>query len=89
MGAAKGLGLDQLAAALFGPPIITLMDADLSHGVVIARAPAGQGGNIVNRLYSEHGIAGAATGGIRLCPTIYNTTAHVQRAIFGLTDLMA
>ncbi len=72
-----------------GLQLVTPMDAALSHGVCIARAPAGQGGSIANRLYTEHGIAIAATGGVRLCPTIYNTEAHIDRAITGLAALMA
>lgn len=72
-----------------GLPLVTPMDPDLSHGVCIGRVPSGQGGAINNRLYNEFGIAGAATGGIRLCPTIYNTTGHVDRAIDGLSKILA
>lgn len=73
-----GLGLD----------LVTPMSQSLSHGVCITRAPQGQGGNISNRLYDEYGIAGAATGGVRLCPTIYNTEAHIDRAVAGLREIM-
>lgn len=71
-----------------GLRLVTPMSPELSHGVCITRAPSGQGGSISGRLYSEHGIAGAATGGVRLCPTIYNTTNHIDRAITGLGALM-
>jgi hypothetical protein len=64
------------------------MDPELSLGVCITRTPAGQGGAIANRLYTEHGIAGAATGGLRLCPTVYNSLEHVDRAIAGVKALM-
>ncbi|MEQ8953430.1 MAG: aminotransferase class V-fold PLP-dependent enzyme [Gammaproteobacteria bacterium] len=76
-----------IAAA--GIDLFTPMEESLSHGVCIARAPAGQGGTIANRLYTEYGIAGAATGGVRLCPTVYNTPEHINRAVAGLTALMA
>ena len=72
-----------------GIELVTPLSADLSHGVCIARAPVGQGGNISNRLYNEYGIACAATGGVRLCPTIYNTLQHVDRAITGIAALLA
>ncbi len=72
-----------------GIELVTPMKEELSHGVCIARAPAGQGGTISNRLYTEYGIAGAATGGMRLCPTVYNTMDHIDRAIAGVTALMA
>jgi len=76
-------GIDAL-----GLPLVTAMDPRLSFGVCIVQAPAGQGGVLSNRLYAEHGIAGAGTGGLRLCPAIYNTTDHVDRAIAGISALM-
>jgi len=42
---------------------------------------------MVKRMYDEFGIAGAATGGFRLCPHIYNTTEHIQRASAGLSEM--
>jgi len=72
-----------------GLELITPLDSALSFGVCITRAPSGQSGRISNALYTEHGIAGAATGGVRLCPTIYNTTEHIDRALAGLANLMA
>lgn len=71
-----------------GLNLVTPMDPALSFGVVITEAPRGRGSEISNRLYTEHGIAGASTGGVRLCPTIYNTEAHIDRAIDGLRALM-
>ncbi len=72
-----------------GLQLVTPLNEDLSHGVCITRVPAGQGGAINNRLYSEFGIAGAPTGGSRLCPTIYNTVEHIERAVEGLTTILA
>ena len=40
--------------------------------------------DVFNRLYDEFGIAGSTTGGLRLCPHIYNTAEHVERAIRGI-----
>ncbi|MEQ8314213.1 MAG: aminotransferase class V-fold PLP-dependent enzyme [Gammaproteobacteria bacterium] len=71
-----------------GLELLTPHAPELSHGVCITRAEPGTGGTISNRLYTEFGIAGAATGGVRLCPTIYNTAAHVDRAVEGLTTIM-
>lgn len=76
-----------IAAA--GHELVTPMDPALSFGVCITKAPPGQGGRISNALYTEHGIAAAATGGIRLCPTIYNTVEHVDRAVAGVNALLA
>lgn len=72
-----------------GHELVTPMDPELSFGVCIAKAPQGQGGRISNALYTDYGIACAATGGIRICPTIYNTIEHVDRAIAGVNALLA
>ncbi|MDT8427568.1 MAG: aminotransferase class V-fold PLP-dependent enzyme [Pseudomonadales bacterium] len=71
-----------------GLELLTPLGAELSFGVCIAKAPSDRAGQISNALYTEYGIAGAATGGIRLCPAIYNTFAHVDRAVAGVSALM-
>lgn len=72
-----------------GHELITPMSPELSFGVCITRAPSGEAGSIVNALYQDFGIAGAATGGIRLCPHVYNTAEHVERAAAGVNRLLA
>jgi len=47
------------------------------------------GGSPVEGLYTEHGIAAASTGGLRLCPHVYNTMAHVERAVAAVDALRA
>ena len=54
----------------------------------IVAAPEGQAGLLADRLYTEHGVAGAGTGGLRLCPGICNTEEHVDRAIEGIRVLL-
>lgn len=71
-----------------GIPLVTPIDPSLSFGVCIVAAPGSQAGALANRLYDEHGIAGAGTGGLRLCPGIYNTEEHVDRAIEGIRVLL-
>lgn len=73
--------------ANLGLSLITPMSSNLSAGVCVASAPSDRRQQIVDRLYSEFGIAGAASGGIRLCPHIYNTSAHVDRALEALKTL--
>lgn len=81
-----------LAAALkegvveVGMTLVTPSDPKLSGGVCIVRA-TGDRRAAVNRLYEEHGIAGAGTGGLRLCPHVYNTMDHVRRAVEGVKAL--
>lgn len=64
-----------------GLELVTPMSEDVSFGIGITRAPRERVRAIMQALYEEHGIAGAPTGGIRLCPHIYNTEAHVDRAV--------
>ncbi|MYC60575.1 MAG: aminotransferase class V-fold PLP-dependent enzyme [Gammaproteobacteria bacterium] len=71
-----------------GFDLLTPMAPEFSHGVCITKLDPEQRGETVDRLYREHGIAGAATGGLRLCPTIYNTLEHVDRAAAGVRALL-
>ena len=71
-----------------GLGLVTPMDPALSGGVCIVDVSADRRNEVWNRLYTEHGIAGATTGGLRLCPHVYNTTAHVDRALAGIRALM-
>ena len=76
----------QLATALkeglaeLGMTLVTPLDPALSGGVCIMEVP-GDRGTALSRLYADHGIAGAGTGGLRLCPHVYNTMDHVDRAV--------
>ncbi len=78
---------EQIVAA--GNQLVTPLQPELSSGVCITAAPSGQGGQLVNALYANFGIAGAASGGIRLCPHVYNTLEHVERAAAGVNSLLA
>lgn len=69
-----------------GMTLVTPSDPKLSGGVCIVRA-TGDRRAAVNRLYEEHGVAGAGTGGLRLCPHVYNTMDHVRRAVEGVKAL--
>ena len=71
-----------------GYTLVTPLDPELSAGVCIADVE-GDRGSLVDVLYREHGIAGAATGGLRLCPHLYNSVEHVDRAVRGARALRA
>ncbi len=66
-----------------GLELVTPMRKELSLGVCIARAGPNRS-VVLDRLYREFGIAGAETGGVRLCPHVYNTEEHVERALRAL-----
>ena len=85
----------ELAAALktglvdAGFTLVTPEDPKLSGGVCIIQVERAKSREALNQLYEEHGIAGAGTGGIRLCPHVYNTMEHVERAVKGVKAILA
>ena len=72
-----------------GIELLTPLDPELSAGVCVIQVSPAQRETVFNKLYEEFGIAGASTGGLRLCPHIYNTREHVERAVHGVKSLLA
>jgi selenocysteine lyase/cysteine desulfurase len=70
-----------------GLKLATPIEPALSGGVVIVQTDAKRAQEAYQTLDRKWGIAGAATGGVRLCPHIYNTMAHAQRAVDGIRSL--
>ncbi len=70
-----------------GFTLVTPVDAEISGGVCIIEVPSKRGHEANDRLYLEHGIAGSTSGGLRLCPHIYNTMEHIERALAGVKAL--
>ena len=70
---------DRLAG--LGVNLITPPEPELSGGVCIIEAPEENRRKAVEILYRDWGIAAAPTGGLRLCPHIYNTMEHIDRAV--------
>jgi selenocysteine lyase/cysteine desulfurase len=70
-----------------GLKLLTPQDAELSGGVCIIDSASEGRQQAWTRLYREHGIAGATTGGLRLCPHTYNTMDHIDRAARGVREL--
>jgi selenocysteine lyase/cysteine desulfurase len=72
-----------------GLSLVTPLDPALSGGVCVVNVAADKREAVYQKLYAEHGIAGASTGGLRLCPHIYNTREHIERAVAGTKALLA
>jgi selenocysteine lyase/cysteine desulfurase len=68
---------------------VTPLDPALSAGVCVIRVAAEKSEEVYGKLYAEYGIAGASTGGLRLCPHVYNTREHIERAVRGAKALLA
>jgi selenocysteine lyase/cysteine desulfurase len=69
-----------------GATLVTPEDPALSGGVVVIEVPKENQKTVVDTLYAKFGIAASTTGGLRLCPHIYNTRAHIMRAIDGVAS---
>jgi len=74
--------------ATLGAELITPREGALSAGVCLIEVPAARRYEIYEKLYSQFGIAGATTGGLRLCPHVYNTAEHLERAVRGVKTLL-
>ncbi len=70
-----------------GAKLTTPASPELSGGVCIMQVPPANRAKLLDALYSEFGIAGSTSGGLRLCPHFYNTRAHVQRAAEGVKKM--
>ena len=81
-------GLLKTGLAEAGLGLITPLDSSQSAGVCVIHIPQANREEVYNKLYNEHGIAGASTGGLRLCPHVYNTREHVERAVRGVKALL-
>jgi isopenicillin-N epimerase len=71
--------------------LVTPMDPKMSGGIAISELVGmdrKQTAAFVNDLYVKYGIAGAPTGGVRLCPHTYNTRDDVDRTIYAVRQLL-
>jgi selenocysteine lyase/cysteine desulfurase len=72
--------------------LVTPTDPELSGGVVVSQIAgldrAGMGA-LVKDLYDKYGVAGAATGGLRLAPHVYNTVADIDLAVRAVRELVS
>ncbi len=79
--------LKQGLAKIRGAKLATPMDARLSGGVVVTRFEGADAQKIYQQIYARHGVGGAGTGGLRLCPHVYNTMEDIERAIRAVTEV--
>ena len=71
--------------------MVTPVDPRLSGGVVVSQVEGfdpRKMSALANDLYAKYGVAGAATGGLRLCPHVYNTMDDVEQALRGVPRIV-
>ncbi len=76
---------ESLVAA--GAKLVTPLAKDLSAGVCIIEVEPDKRQGVFDAMYDRFGIAGSTAGGLRLCPHVYNTRDHVDRAARGVAAL--
>jgi selenocysteine lyase/cysteine desulfurase len=70
-----------------GATLVTPENPAMSSGVVIIEVPKPNQKTVVDTLYAKFGIAASSSGGLRLCPHVYNTQAHIKRALDGVASM--
>lgn len=70
-----------------GATLVTPDSPAMSGGVVVMEVPKENQKTVADAMYTQFGIAGSTSGGLRLCPHIYNTREHVLRAIKGVASM--
>lgn len=70
-----------------GATLVTPEDPAMSGGVVVIEVPKQNQKTVADTMYSKFGIAASSSGGLRLCPHIYNTRDHITRALDGVTSM--
>lgn len=70
-----------------GAKLVTPLDDKLSAGVCIMQVAPEKRQAVFDAMYDKFGIAGSTSGGFRLCPHVYNTRDHIERAARGIASL--
>ena len=71
-----------------GAKLRTPVKAELSAGVCVFTFDGIDSQKIYEALYAKHGIAGAATGGVRFCPHVYNTQEEIERTVSAVRQVI-
>lgn len=73
--------------AATGATLVTPLDDKLSAGVCIMQVAPEKRQAVFDTMYDRFGIAGSTSGGFRLCPHVYNTREHIERAVRGVASI--
>ncbi len=80
---------EQIKSKVPQAEFISPVSPDLSAGIVVINIPGKQPQDIYQKLYANHGVACAATVGVRLSPHIYNSKEEMDRAVDAVRTLSA
>ena len=80
-------GLLKESLVAVGAKLVTPLDRELSAGVCIMDVELDKRQGVFDAMYDRFGIAGSTAGGLRLCPHVYNTRDHIDRAVRGVKSI--
>jgi selenocysteine lyase/cysteine desulfurase len=80
--------LKEGCSKLRGARLLTPANPELSAGVCVVSFEGLDNHKIYEALYSKHGIAAGPTGGVRLCPHIYNTMLEIEQTLSALKQII-
>ena len=80
---------DQIRAKIPQAIFVSPLAPELSAGIVSINIPGKSTQEIYQKLYDVHGIACAASGGVRLSAHIYNTLGDLDKLVSALGSLAA
>jgi isopenicillin-N epimerase len=79
---------EKIQTKIPGVKFISPVRTELSAGILIVELPGKDSKEIHQKLYANHGIASAPSGGVRFSPHIYNTLADMDKIAAALTTLV-
>ena len=80
---------DQIRSKIPQTTFVSPISAEMSAGILSINFPGKTPQETYQKLYDLHGVACAATGGLRLSPHIYNTLADMDKLVAALGSLAA
>ncbi len=80
--------LKEGVSKIAGVKLRTPNKTELSAGVCVIGLEGVDSQKIYEALYAKHGVAGAPTGGLRLCPHIYNTIEEIDRTVSAIHQVI-
>ena len=78
---------ERIAERIPAASFVTPEQAEFSGGITIVQLPGKDPMLVFSKLYEDHGIACAPTGGIRISPNIYCTLKDIDRIVSAIEQL--
>lgn len=78
---------EQIQSKVPGATFVSPSRPEMTGGITIVNINGKKAPDLYNNLYTQYGIAGAPSGGVRLSPHIYNTMSDMDKVVSALVKL--